>query len=240
MSQVTLKRAIGLPLLTLYGLGTILGAGIYVLIGEVAGAAGMAAPSAFLIACVVASLTALSYAELSSRLPKSAGEAAYVDAGFQRPWLSRAVGWAVIATGIVSAATMCRGLVGYLTVFVDIPSFLVIIVVVGALTAIAVWGVTESLWAAAIVTILEIAGLVFVCVVAGDSLGRLPTEWPNLMPSSGASSLAGVFAGAFLAFYAFIGFEDIVNVAEEVRSPATSLPTAIILSLVISAIACCA
>jgi amino acid transporter len=237
MSQPTLKRSIGLPLLTMYGIGTILGAGIYVLIGEVAGAAGMAAPSAFLLACVVAGLTALSYAELASRLPKSAGEAAYVEAAFRKPALSKLTGWAVIATGIVSAATMSRGIVGYLGVFIDVPAPLVLVVIVGTLTVIAVWGVSQSLWAAAIVTVLEVLGLAFVCVVAGDSLTQLPTQWRGFVPSWESASLTGLLAGAFLAFYAFIGFEDIVNVAEEVKSPRRTLPFAIILSLTFAAIA---
>ena len=94
-----------MPLLTLYGLGTILGAGVYVLIGEVVGLAGAQAPSAFLLAALLAGVTAFSFAELGSRLPKSAGEAAYALAAFSRPRLSAAVGWAVVAVGTVSAAT---------------------------------------------------------------------------------------------------------------------------------------
>jgi len=225
-----------LPLLTLYGLGTILGAGIYVLIGEVAASAGTAAPSAFVLASVIAGFTALSYAELASRVPKSAGEAAYVDVAFQRHLLSRAVGWAVIITGIVSAATMSRGFVGYLNVFLDLPTPLVIVGVVCALGALAGWGISQSLFAAASITVLEIGGLVFVVAVAGDSFAALPTAWPTLLPDANMTALSGIMMGAFLAFYAFIGFEDIVNVAEEVQSPQSTLPRAIILSLVISAV----
>ncbi|MFL2547284.1 MAG: amino acid permease [Candidatus Rariloculaceae bacterium] len=92
MSEVSLKRDIGFGLLTLYGLGTILGAGIYVLIGEVAQSAGQAAPSAFLLSALMAGITAFSYAELASRLPRSAGEAAYVAEGFRWPNLARAIG----------------------------------------------------------------------------------------------------------------------------------------------------
>lgn len=234
MSDATLKRSIGLPLLALYGLGTILGAGIYVLVGEVAANAGTAAPSAFVLASLIAAFTALSYAELSSRLPKSAGEAAYVDAAFQRAALSRAVGWAVIISGVVSSATLSRGMVGYLSVFFDLPPSLIIIVMVASLGTLACWGISESLIAAAVITSLEIAGLLFVIVVAGDSFAEFPERWRTLLPAPDAAALSGIVAGAFLAFYAFIGFEDIVNVAEEVKSPRSILPRAIILSLVIS------
>jgi len=218
----------------LYGLGTILGAGIYVLIGEVAARAGSAAPSAFLLASVLAGVTAFSYAELSARLPKSAGEAVYVAAGFKRPWLAIAVGWAVILTGVVSAATMARGFVGYLDIFIELPTSLVIFVTVGALGALASWGISESLFAAAAVTLLEIAGLVLVCVLAADSLTTIPDQWRSLLPDASTAGVIGIVSGAFVAFYAFIGFEDMVNVAEEVKTPTRTLPRAIILALFIS------
>jgi amino acid transporter len=236
VSDPTLKRSIGVPLLTLYGLGTILGAGIYVLIGEVAGAAGMAAPSAFLLAAFLAGVTAFSYAELSARLPMSAGEAAYVDAGFGRPALSVLVGWGVIFTGIVSAATMVRGFVGYLAIFVSLPDPVVIVVAVAVLGGLAAWGISESLTAAALVTLLEVAGLIFVCVVAGGGLATLPDVWPSMLPDISVTGMTGLLAGAFLAFYAFIGFEDMVNVAEEVKKPRRTLPRSIILALVLSSL----
>ena len=100
-----LKRSLSLPLLTFYGLGTILGAGIYVLVGKIAVHAGMYVPLAFLVAAVLTVFTALSYAELAARYPKSGGAAVYVQAGFQRPWLAVFVGFLIILTGVVSAAT---------------------------------------------------------------------------------------------------------------------------------------
>ncbi len=230
--QNPLRRSIGLGLLTFYGLGTILGAGIYALIGEVIALAGPAAPSAFLLAAVLAAVTAFSFAELGSRIPRSAGEAAYVSAAFGRPSLTSAVGWAVVMVGVVSAATMVRGFVGYLQVFAEVPDSIVIVGCVVVLTAVAVWGIGESLLAAAAVTVLEIAGLLFVCVVAGDSLDRLANEWRAMLPVFEWTSVLGVTSGAFIAFYAYIGFEDMVNVAEEVRSPQRNLPVAIVIALV--------
>jgi amino acid transporter len=231
MTSPTLHRRIGLPLLTLYGIGTILGAGIYVLIGHVAAAAGTAAPSSFVLASILAGTTAFSFAELGARLPKSAGEAAYVDASFGRPRLTQTVGWAVAVVGMVSAATMVRGFVGYLEVFVSLPTWLVVTLAVATLGAIAAWGIGESLWAAAAITVLEVGGLLYVCFIARDSLARLPAEWMTLVPTLELSSMLGVLSGAFIAFYAFIGFEDMVNVAEEVVEPSHNLPRGILLAL---------
>jgi amino acid transporter len=227
-----LRRSVGLPLLTLYGLGTILGAGIYVLVGEIAAVAGYAMPLAFVIACLVASLTGLSYAELASRLPRSAGEAAYVDAAFSRAVFARAVGAAVILTGVVSAATMLRGLVGYAAVFALVPD--PVIVCAGALLlfVIAAWGVGQALWAAALVTMIEAAGLIYVCYAADTDAAQVPTTLTRMFSLTGAEGIAGLIAGSFLAFYAFIGFEDIVNVAEEVKQPEKNVPRAIVYSLI--------
>ena len=109
-----LRRTLSLSLLTFYGLGTIIGAGIYVLIGKIAGVAGLYTPVAFLIAAAAAFLTAFTYAELSARFPKSAGEALYVARGFDKRQLSIAVGLMVVASGLISAATIANGFVGYL------------------------------------------------------------------------------------------------------------------------------
>ncbi|NOR39584.1 MAG: amino acid permease [Gammaproteobacteria bacterium] len=112
-SKPTLKRSLSLTLVTLYGLGNILGAGIYVLIGKVVANAGQYAPLSFLVASILAGLTAFTYAELSSRYPLSAGEAVYMQAGFNLKLLSSTVGLLIILAGIVSAAAISRGFVGY-------------------------------------------------------------------------------------------------------------------------------
>src|SRR3989304_4597913 len=119
-SSNSLKRSLSLPLITFYGLGTILGTGIYVLIGKIVGIAGIYAPFAFLLAAVLAFFTAFSYAELSSRYPSSAGAALYVEKAFSKRWLSTALGWSVVLTGIVSAGTMVNGFVGYLTIIISL------------------------------------------------------------------------------------------------------------------------
>jgi APA family basic amino acid/polyamine antiporter len=233
-NNVTLKRAFNLPLLTFYGLGTILGAGIYVLIGEVAGSAGMATPLAFLLASILAAFSALSYAELSARFPISAGEAIYVQQAFGRPALSRLTGLLIVTIGIVSSATLVRGFVGYFQLFVPLDEWFIICLLVLLLGGLAAKGITESAWVAAFTTLVELAGLLLILAVAGESFATLPERLPELLPATAGAGVVGVFAGAFVAFYAFVGFEDIVNVAEEVREPSRTLPRAVLLSLVIT------
>lgn len=232
MASTQLKRSLTLSLLTLYGLGTILGAGVYVLVGKVAGSAGIYAPVAFVIAAIIAGFTGLSYAELSARYPRSAGEALYVYKAFSSTPLSRLVGWLVIATGVVSSATMVNGFIGYLAVFTPAPPLLSILLVVALITALACWGISESVMVAAIITAIEIGGLIVVIVALGGEFETLPLRWPELIPPLEASPWMGIMLGAFLAFYAFIGFEDMVNVAEEVIDPVRTLPRAIIIALV--------
>ncbi len=233
-SGTSLNRSLSLPLLVFYGLGTILGAGIYVLIGEVVASAGMAAPLAFGLAALLVSFSALSYAELASRYPLSAGEALYVQHGFGRRWLSRLVGLLVVLIGIVSSATLARGIVGYLHEFITLPAGLVIALVVVGLGAVAAWGIRESVWLATLTTLVELAGLLLIIWVGRDALGTLPERWPEMWPALDRGLWVGVLGGAFLAFYAFIGFEDMVNVVEEVREPQQTMWRAIVIVLVVT------
>ncbi len=229
-----LKRSITLPLLTLYGLGTIIGAGIFILVGEVAGRAGMHAPVAFLLASIIAGFTAFSYAELSSRFPRSASEAVYVDAAFQKPWLSKVIGWSVIAVGTLSSATIASGVVGYVDVFFHLPAWLVASLLLVSMGLLAAWGINESVWMAALTSAAAIVALIAVVTLASDTLSTLPERLPELIPAFSFHAWNGILFGAFIAFYAFIGFEDMVNVAEEVKAPRKNLPLAIILALTIA------
>jgi amino acid transporter len=240
--EITLKRSLTLPMLFFYGLGTILGAGIYVLVGEVAGAAGMQAPFAFLIAAGIAAFSGLSYAELSSRFPQSAGEAVYVKNGLGRSELAMLVGLLVIMVGIVSSATIVNGFVGYFNSFlvsnlgleVSLPGSLVITCLVAGLGLLAFWGINESVWAATLFTVIEVFGLLLILWVGRGSIADLPFRWHEMVPSLAGMEWTGVLLGGFLAFYAYIGFEDMVNVAEEVKDASRTLPRAIILVLVVT------
>jgi len=221
-------------MLILYGLGTIIGAGIYVLVGEIAGHAGVYAPLAFLIAAVVAAFTGFTYGELAARLPFSAGEAVYVNAAFQRKWLSAMTGWAVVLTGVVSAAALVNGFSGYFLVFVQLPEWWVVVTLTVVLGGIAAWGIKQSAWSAAIMTVLSVLGLIWVLVVAFSNIEIGSIDLDDMLPPLDSAAWSGIFVGCFLAFYAFVGFEDMVNVAEEVHDPERTIPRAIFIALIIS------
>ncbi len=229
-----LRRSLSLPLITFYGLGTILGAGIYVLVGKVAAAAGMYAPISFVLAAVTAGLSAFTYMELCSRFPLAGGAAVYTRQGFGLRWLSIVVGFLIVFSGLVSAATITKGFVGYFQIFFDWPDVWIIVVTVVALAFLASWGIAQSVTAAAVATVIEVGGLILIIAVAGPSFGELPERLPEFIPAFKASSWEGIALGGFLAFYAFIGFEDMVNVAEEVKEPERNLPRAILLAIGIS------
>ena len=220
----------------LYGTGNIIGAGIYVLVGKVAGEAGLLAPLAFMLAAVIAGLTGLSYGELAARYPVSAGEAVYLHKAFNRRWLSIAAGFLIAVAGLVSAATMARGFVGYFNQFVAVNAALTMVILISTLTLIAIRGIAESARAAALLTVLEAGGLLWIIAVASPNIGQL-TEIPlnDFLPTD-AGAWQGVLAAAFLAFFAFIGFEDMVSIAEEVHAPERTIPRGIILAFAISTV----
>ncbi|QGQ21216.1 amino acid permease [Gimesia benthica] len=234
VDAATLKRSISLWKLVLYGVGTMLGAGIYVLISKIAGSAGMLTPLAFLVSAIIVSFSALSYAELTSRLPVSAGEVAYVHAAFNRKTLSRLVGLAVLTTGIVSAATIARGFVGYLHEFIALPGFLAITILVLSVGFLAALGVDEAVGAVVVITFIELAGVLIVIAGGAGELIRVPMRMPEFIPPLAAEAWLTILFGSFLAFYAFIGFEDMVNMAEEVTEAERTLPRSIILALIIT------
>ena len=231
---VGLKKQLGTIQILLYGVGTMLGAGIYVLVGKVAGYSGTLAPLSFLIAGVLAGLTAYSYSLLTPRFPKSGGEIVYVKNAFNSKRLATLVGWGVIFTGFISAAAIIKGFVGYLDVFIEIPDALVIIVSMIILSLLAIWGIGESLNVIGLITLVEIGGLLFVIFVAGIDLEQFTSQFSQMFIEAPGYDALTVFQGAFLAFYAFVGFEDLANVAEEAKDPKKSMPVAIMGSLFIA------
>lgn len=229
-----LRRRLGLPLLVLYGTGITIGAGIYVLIGAVAGHAGGYAPWSFLAAAVVMTFTVGTYIELATRFPVSAGEAAYVRAAFGSRLLSTITGMLTVTVGVVSASTVTAGSVGYIKQFVDLPQGVLIIIVVVILGAVAAWGILESVVLASIFTLIEAGGLVAIIVAAAYS--GVPAISALAPPPLDIGILSGVAFASLLAFFAFIGFEDLVNVVEEIKVPNRDLPRAIVLTLLISTV----
>lgn len=235
MNQTTqLKRTLTFPQLLFYGLGTMVGGGFYALIGKVAGEAGMATPIAFLISGLLALLNAFTFAELSARLPFSAGEARYVDQAFGRQWLTRIVGFLVIITGVVSAATLSVATIGFLQDLISVPETIGIILLVIAMGTIAAWGVGESVLLVVIITFIEIGALIVVAIMAGGEIESVPQQLPQIWQDLSSTALIGIMAGAFLSFYAFLGFEDMVNMAEEVKDAPRTLPKAILLSVLLA------
>jgi basic amino acid/polyamine antiporter, APA family len=232
-----LKRVLSLPLVILYGLGITVGAGIYVLVGETAGRAGMLAPFSFLVAAAVMLFPALCFAELSGRYPFASGAAHYVQESFTSRSMGLLVGLLMIAAGLVAASTISLGSVAYLSSLVALPPWVLLIVVVTAMGLIAAWGIRESVMIAGAMTVLELGGLT--AVIAGGFVSDpdLLIHSERLLPETlSSATLISVVQASLLAFFAFIGFEGISNVAEETKDPRKTLPLAILLTLGISTV----
>jgi APA family basic amino acid/polyamine antiporter len=223
---VSLKRELGLLEVTLSGVGIILGAGIYVLIGEAAALAGNALWLSFVLAALIAVFTGLSYAELSSLFPTAGAEYDYTARAFH-PQLAFIIGIMVILSGVIGSATVALGFAGYLSAFVPVPDLPVaagLILLLGFLTA---WGIRESTTVAILFTLVEAGGLVGIIALGLPHLGAVNyLEMPSGLP--------GIFAGAALIFFAYQGFEEMVKVSEETREPERTIPRGLLLALVIT------
>lgn len=230
----SLRRSLTLPMVVLYGLGVTIGAGIYVLVGEAAGRAGMAAPISFIIAGLVMLCPAASFAELAGRLPFAAGEARYVEEAFQRRWLTMTIGLAVACIGVVSSAAIALGSTGYIAQLVDLPHGMILTMVVLTMGLIAAWGIHESVTFAGILTVIETTGLI--AIIAGGTFGdaNFTMRLNEIIPSAGMDYWSGIAAATLLAFFAFIGFENIDSLAEETKDPQWTLARAILITLGLS------
>jgi amino acid transporter len=224
-ARVALRRSLTLWPLLLYGLAVIVGAGIYVAIASVIDRAGAAAPLSFLLAGAAAGMTGLCYAELASRFPEASGAAAYVKQGFGSDRAAQATGLALTLAVAIAAASIARGAVHYLSLLVGLPPAALIALLVTAFTLLAMAGVRESTGFAAVIGAVEILGLV---VAAGAGFVATPAlDVAAMLPSSFAA-WQGVVSGAFVAFFAFIGFESLVNMAEEAKDPRRTVPYSIV------------
>jgi len=233
----SLKRVFGLPTLVIYGVGDILGAGIYAVVGKIAGLSGTLVWVSFSIAMIVAAFTALCYAELGSRFPQSGGVACFVHRAFRTDWLSILVGWLMFCTCVVSMATLSKAFAGYLNAFAPaIPDWLIILALFSALAFVNFRGMKESSALNIFCTSVEVSGLLIVILVSTLFLSGGGAVNPTAVPNEPAIGWTAVVQGAALAFYAFIGFEDIVNVAEEVKNPERNVPRAILLALAIAGV----
>ena len=221
----------GLFQLTMYGVGLTLGAGIYVLIGEAAGFAGNSMWISFGLGSIVAIFAGLSYSELASLFPKAAAEYVFVKNAFKSEFIGFIIGWLTAITSMIVAATVALGFGGYFTQFFDIPITVSAILLVGALSFVNFIGIRQSAWMNtifALITILGLGIIIFLGFTFNPDFSVDYFDSPN--------GLSGVMIAFVLIFFAFIGFEDMANVAEEVKKPKKTLPRAIILSIIITAI----
>lgn len=233
-----LKRAISPPMLVLFVVGDILGAGIYARVGAVAGEVGGAIWLSFLVGIGIAALTALAYGELASKYPGAGGAALFVHKAFGSPVLTFVIAFAVLTSGIASAGAVARVFGGrYLQEFVSVPALPVAIVFVLAIALVNLRGISESIKLNMFLTVVELSGLLLIIGVGIAALagghgdpGRAFTFKPDV------NVAVAVLAGAAIAFYACLGFEDVANVAEEAENPVRMLPIALIVGLSIAGV----
>jgi len=222
-----LKKELSLIEVTLCGVGLILGAGIYALIGAGAGYAGNAVWLSFALGAMIAGLSGLSYAELVSMYPNASAEYEYSRNAFGRK-TAFIVGWLVIFASIVGATVVSIGFGGYFAGFFGMPWFYGALLIIGVSTAVLLVGVKQSAQVGAIITLIEAGGLAFIIFIGLPYLGsQNVVELP---------SISGVLTGAAVVFFAFLGFEEIARLSEETKNAISVIPKAIILSVVISTI----
>jgi len=233
-----LNRTLGLAECVFFGVGSILGAGIYTLIGKVAGLSGNMIWLSFLISSVCALLTAFSYAELSAAFPKAGGEYQYAQKAFGKP-TGIIMGIVISLNGIIVGATVAIGFAGYLSALLDVNVLVGALGIIVLLFVVNIAGIRESSIINIIFTLIEVGGLIFIIVLAAPHVGEV-----NFleMPSGGGHA---VIAAGALAFFAFVGFEEIVKLSEETKNPEKNIPRALFISSIIvilmyTAVAICA
>ncbi|MGW4420994.1 APC family permease [Streptosporangium sp. NPDC004631] len=237
-AQHSLKRVIGRKVLLLFVVGDILGAGIYALVGKVAGYVGGALWLPFLVAFVLATLTATAYAELVGKYPRAAGAALYANKAFNIPFVTFIVAFAVLMSGITSASAAARAFGGrYLNEFVSLPVIVGAFAFLGLVTLVNLAGISESVKVNVVLTVIEAFGLLVIIAIGVYALlsgDGQPARALEFHPANGA--FLGVLGGTALAFYALIGFEDSVNLAEESRNPQRDYPRALFGGLALASV----
>jgi len=221
------KRVLGLPQVTASGVAIIIGAGIYVLLGPAAQAAGAQVWMSFVLSSSLCALTAFSYMELSSMFPKAGSESEFARQAFPR-WIGATVGWSMAIALLVASATVALGFSRYLREFVNVDSRVSAIAIIMVMSVISMLGMQRAGWVILGLGLIKVGGLVWVCIVGLPYLGSV-----DLVSNV---AIGGVFNGAALVFFAFIGFDEVITLAEETRSPRKTVPRALLLSLVISTV----
>ncbi|WP_274559308.1 APC family permease [Streptomyces spiramyceticus] len=238
--ETPLKRALGPKLLILFVIGDILGTGIYATTGKVAGKVGGALWLPFAIGFVVAILTAASYVELVGKYPKAAGAALYTQKAFKVPFFTFIVAFMVMCSGLSSASAAARAFSGdYLAEFTDaVPPTLIAILFILALAALNLRGVSESVKTNVVLTLVELTGLTVILVIGAYAVmtgGGEPSRLGEFEASgTGYALLTSVLGATALGFFAFVGFEDSVNMAEETKDPHRTFPKAIFIGVAVT------
>ncbi|GAA2691201.1 APC family permease [Nonomuraea recticatena] len=237
-TQVSLKRAIGPKLLILFIVGDILGTGVYALTGSVAGRIGGALWIPFLVGFVIAALTAMSYVELVTKYPRAAGAALYTQLAFRKPFLTFMVAFAVMCSGLTSASAAARAIGGrYLQEFVTIPTVVVGIIFIIAVAALNYRGVSESVKTNIVFTLIELTGLLVIILIGVYAVATgagEPSRLLEIRADESGGLLLALLGSTALAFFAFVGFEDSVNMAEETKDPSRNFPRAIFMGVAIT------
>ena len=223
MGKKKLKRTLGLWDVLMFGVGGIVGAGIYAIIGQAAGLSGNMLWLSFIIAAVVALLTGLSYAEFVSRFPDSGGSFEYIKQGLgPKPAFFMSIFMAF--TGIVAAAAIAISFADYLSRLINLPSWIIVIAIIALMAFFNIAGAKYSSYYNAFATIVTLAGL---AVVIGVCIPELGTTDLTELSDRGWN---GILAGGALIFFSYIGFEDLVKMAEETKNPRKNMPKGVLLS----------
>ncbi|MEJ3657011.1 APC family permease [Actinomycetes bacterium KLBMP 9759] len=236
--QPPLKRAIGPKLLLFFVVGDILGTGIYALTGSVAGVIGGALWIPFLLAFIVAFITAFSYLELVGKYPRAAGAALYTHKAFGINFLTFMVTFTVMSSGITSAASAAKAFGDtYLKQFIALPTWAVAAVFILGLALINFRGVGESVKANVVLTCIELSGLLLIIGVGLYAVARGQGEPSRLIEINTGTQPAffAITAATSLAFFAMVGFEDSVNMAEECHNPPRIFPKAMLWGMTVAA-----
>jgi len=223
-----LERSLGFWQITLMSIGIILGAGIYVVIGEAAGLSGNMLWLSFIFAAVVATFTGLSYAELSSRFPTAAAEYTYVEESFG-PTLAWITGWLIIAGSIIGSATVALGFSRYFNALFSTPLLPVALIALAIIGIVLFAGVQETASLTILFTLIEAAGLLIIIFIGIPSIGTV--DYLEM-----ANGMKGVIEAGVLIFFGYIGFEGITRLASETKKPEKTIPKAILLSILITTI----
>ena len=227
--STSLKQVITGPLLFLFILGDVLGAGIYALMAVLAGEVGNALWVPLVVALLLALLTAGSYAELVTKYPKAGGAAVFAERAFRTPLVSFLVGFSMLAAGVTSAAGLSLAFAGdYLGTFLDVPPVPAAIAFLALVACLNARGISESLKSNVVMTIIELSGLVIVIVVVAVMLGRGDGDITRVTEfAPGTNPALATLGAAIIAYYSFVGFETSANVAEEIRNPRKVYPAAL-------------